>query len=170
MRHGPSINSASGSTQYQSLIQHMHSLQTTANLVQSINLDTKLDAIRNSNASNTTSNHSSSTSIRTDPGFLGCLQCDLELRGKCGPTKRELALNLARLGGTLDRSCCVDISLRKVSFTPISIKFVHIFLVKLRMLRYSCVIQRVAMKHGCVSGLGVGAAIKKILFIFLIYC
>ena len=61
VRHGPCINSSSGSTQYQSPIQHMHSLQTTANLVQSISLDTKLDAIRNSNASDTASNHSSST-------------------------------------------------------------------------------------------------------------
>uniref|UniRef100_A0A7N2MIT6 Uncharacterized protein n=1 Tax=Quercus lobata TaxID=97700 RepID=A0A7N2MIT6_QUELO len=94
VRHGPSINSASGSAQYQSPNQHMHGLQTTANPVQLVSLDTGLDAIRNLDASDTASSHSSSTSVRTDPGFLGCLQCDSELRGKCGPTRKRIGTEL----------------------------------------------------------------------------
>ena len=54
----------------------MHGLQVEANPAQSVSLDTGLEAIRNSAISDTDSSHSSPTSARSDPGFLGCFQCD----------------------------------------------------------------------------------------------
>nr|POE78112.1 hypothetical protein CFP56_37904 [Quercus suber] len=76
----------------------MHSLQAIANLVQSVSLDTGLDAIRTSDASDTVSSYSSSMSAKTDPSFLGCLQRDLELRVKCSPSKKRIGTELGRIG------------------------------------------------------------------------
>ena len=85
VRNGPSFISTSGSTQYQSPIQNMHELHAIPNLVQSVSLDTGLDVLRNSVVSDTASNHSSSTSAKTDLGI-------------CGPSKKRFGTELGRIG------------------------------------------------------------------------
>lgn len=98
VRHGPFIISNSGSAQYQDPFQNMQGLHTTDNLVQSVSLDTGLEAIRNSETYDTDSNHSSSDSARTDPGIQSGIQCDPELSVKCGPSKKRIGFELGRIG------------------------------------------------------------------------
>ncbi|KAF3962233.1 hypothetical protein CMV_013231 [Castanea mollissima] len=93
VRHGPFIISNSGSAQFQDPIQNMQGFHTTDNPVQSVSLDMRLEAIRNSETYDTDSNHSSSDSARTDPAILSIIQCDLDLSVKCGPSKKRIDLN-----------------------------------------------------------------------------
>ena len=85
VRNGPSFIHADGSAQYQSPIQNMHELHAIPNLVQSVNLDTGLDVLRNPEVSDTASSQSPSTSARTNPGI-------------CGPSKKRFGTELGRIG------------------------------------------------------------------------
>ena len=110
-----------------------------------------LDAIRTSDASDTASSYSSSNQLRLILAFWAVSNMIRSWESSVVLPRRELALSLAGLGGISGRSCYVGLSPRKVPFPFISIRIVHIFLVKLRMLRYSCVIQRVVGKLTLIS-------------------
>ena len=68
----------------------MHGLQVEVNPAQTVSLDKGLDAIRDTTVSSTDSSHFSPTSARSDPGFLGCFQCEQRLGIKCGPSRKRL--------------------------------------------------------------------------------
>ena len=113
VKNGPSFISISGSTQYQSPIQNMYELHSIPNLVQLVTLiwDWMFLGIQRC--------------LRQLPVILLLLRLRLILAFVVLP-KRDLVLSLARLGGTLGRNCFVGLCPRKVVFTPLSIKIVHI--------------------------------------------
>lgn len=61
---------------------------------QTVSLDMSLDTIRASGVADTNSSVSSPTSVKSEPGVLGCMGCDQELGNLCSSSRKRFGRNI----------------------------------------------------------------------------
>lgn len=98
LSNGPGIGQPNTLTQTHFTTQSLPSTEVENTPTQTVSLDTSLDIIRPLGVVDTDLSASSPTSVRSEPGVLGCLGCDQERGNLCRSSRKRIGTDLGRFG------------------------------------------------------------------------
>ena len=98
LSNGPDLGQPSTLNQTHFATQSMPGSRVENIPTQTVSLDTGLDTIRPSGVADSNSSFSSPTSVRLEPGGLGCLGRDQELRNLFSSSRKRIGTEIGRFG------------------------------------------------------------------------